>query len=75
MLPHHDQQASETENPAAWAESLPCNSFLLDFGLPIIVTFSTPACLVTSLSPGTTRRRTACHTSVSRKTIFASPIG
>jgi hypothetical protein len=41
-LPHHDQQASDNQNPTAHGRMLPSNMLLLNLTLLIEVTFSTP---------------------------------
>src|SRR5579862_5975966 len=42
VLPHHDQQASNDENPTEHARMLPSNTLLPNLILLIDVTFSTP---------------------------------
>jgi hypothetical protein len=42
VLPHHDQQASDNENPTEHGQMLSSNMPLLNFILLIDVTFSTP---------------------------------
>jgi hypothetical protein len=42
VLPHHDQQASDDENPTEHARMLFSNMLLLNLILLIDVTFSTP---------------------------------
>jgi hypothetical protein len=41
-LPHHDQQASDNENPTEHGRMLPSNTLLPSLILLIDVTFSTP---------------------------------
>jgi len=42
VLPHHDQQASDDENPTEHGRMLSSNMLLLNLILLIHVTFSTP---------------------------------